>query len=84
MGILNDFLVLNWLFKKQNTFVFSTFKHLFGEYVMALKWDNIVQEIHLKVNLYTRWSNSGIVSTKSVFVSNDKRSYYIRRIATQN
>ena len=54
---------------------------------MALKWDNIVQEIHLKVNLYNRWGNSGRVSKgsiKSDFVSHDKRSYYIRRITTQN
>ncbi len=34
--------------------VFSAFKRLFGEHLMALKWDNIMQEVRLKVALYNR------------------------------
>ena len=29
---------------------------------MTLKWDNIVQEIHLKVNLYNRWRDESIAA----------------------
>ena len=32
---------------------FSIFKRVFGEHVMALKWENIVQEIRFKVGPYT-------------------------------
>ena len=34
--------------------VFSIFKRVFGEHVMALRWDNIIQEIRLKMALYNK------------------------------
>ena len=37
--------------------VFSAFKRLFGEHLMALKWDNIVQEVRLKVIQYNIYVN---------------------------
>ena len=40
--------------------VFSIFKRMFGEHVMALKWENIIQEIRLKVALYNRWRDESI------------------------
>ncbi len=40
--------------------VFSVFKRLFGEHLMALKWDNIVQEIRLKVIQYNKWRDESI------------------------
>ena len=40
--------------------VFSIFKRIFGEHVMALKWSNIIQEIRLKVALYNRWRDESI------------------------
>ena len=40
--------------------VFSAFKRLFGEHLMALKWENIVQEVRLKVSLYNRWRDESI------------------------
>ncbi len=40
--------------------VFSAFKRLFGEHLMALKWDNIIQEVRLKVALYNRWRDESI------------------------
>ena len=40
--------------------VFSAFKRLFGEHLMALKWDNILQEVRLKVALYNRWRDESI------------------------
>ena len=40
--------------------VFSAFKRLFGEHLMALKWDNIVQEVRLKVALYNRWRDESM------------------------
>ena len=40
--------------------VFSVFKRLFGEHLMALKWENIVQEIRLKVALYNKWRDESI------------------------
>ncbi len=40
--------------------VFSAFKRLFGEHLMALKWENIVQEVRLKVALYNRWRDESI------------------------
>ena len=40
--------------------VFSAFKRLFGEHLMALKWDNILQEVRLKVALYNRWRDESM------------------------
>ena len=40
--------------------MFSIFKRMFGEHVMALKWENIMQEIRLKVALYNRWRDESI------------------------
>ena len=40
--------------------VFSMFKRMFGEHVTALKWENILQEIRLKVALYNRWRDESI------------------------
>ena len=40
--------------------VFSLFKRLFGEHVTALKWENIIQEILLKVALYNKWRDESI------------------------
>ena len=40
--------------------VFSVFKRLFGEHLMALKWDNIVQEVRLKVALYNKWRDESM------------------------
>ncbi len=40
--------------------VFSAFKRLFSEHLMALKWDNILQEVRLKVALYNRWRDESI------------------------
>lgn len=40
--------------------VFSMFKRLFGEHLMALKWENIVQEVRLKVALYNKWRDESI------------------------
>ena len=40
--------------------VFSAFKRLFGEHLMALKWENIVQEVRLKVALYNRWRDESM------------------------
>ncbi len=40
--------------------VFSAFKRLFGEHLMALNWDNIIQEVRLKVALYNRWRDESI------------------------
>jgi len=34
--------------------VISSFKRLFGDAVAARRWDNIAQEINLKVNIYNR------------------------------
>ena len=39
---------------------FSIFKRIFGEHVMSLKWENIIQEIRLKVALYNRWRDESI------------------------
>ena len=39
---------------------FSIFKRIFGEYLMSLKWKNIIQEILLKVALYNRWRDESI------------------------
>jgi hypothetical protein len=40
--------------------VFSIFKRVFGEHLMALKWDSIIQEIRLKVTLYNKWRDESI------------------------
>lgn len=40
--------------------VFSAFKRMFGEHLMALKWENIVQEVRLKAALYNRWRDESI------------------------
>ncbi len=40
--------------------VFSIFKRVFGEHVLALKWENIVHEIQLKVSLYNRWRDESL------------------------
>ncbi len=40
--------------------VFSAFKRLFGEHLMALKWENIVQEIRLKVIQCNKWRDESI------------------------
>ncbi len=40
--------------------VFSAFKRMFGVHVMALKWENIVQEIRLKVIQYNKWRDESI------------------------
>ena len=39
---------------------FSIFKRVFGEHVMPPKWENIIQEIQLKVALYNRWKDESI------------------------
>ena len=41
--------------------VFSAFKRLFGEHLLALKWENIVQEVKLKVIQYNKWRDESIV-----------------------
>ena len=40
--------------------VFSAFKRLLGEHLMALKWDNIMQEVRFKVALHNRWRDESI------------------------
>ncbi|MYB30704.1 MAG: transposase [Cenarchaeum sp. SB0663_bin_5] len=40
--------------------VFSIFKRVFGEHAMALKQENIVQEIYLKVALYNKWRDESL------------------------
>ena len=40
--------------------VFSIFKRVFGEHVMSLKWESIIQEIRLKVVLYNKWRDESI------------------------
>ncbi len=40
--------------------VFSIFKRVFGEHVLAFKWENIVHEIRLKVFLYNRWRDESL------------------------
>lgn len=40
--------------------VFSIFKRVFGEHVMPLKWEGIIQEIRLKVALYNKWRDESI------------------------
>ncbi len=40
--------------------VFSAFKRLFGEHLMALERDNILQEVRFKVVLYNRWRDESI------------------------
>ena len=40
--------------------VFSIFKRMLGEHGTALKWENIVQEIRLKVALYNKWRDESI------------------------
>ena len=39
---------------------FSIFKRVFGEHVMSLNWENIIQEIRLKAALYSRWRDESI------------------------
>ena len=39
---------------------FSTFKRVFGEHVMSLAWENIIQEMRLKVALYSKWRDESI------------------------
>ena len=39
---------------------FSIFKRIFGEHVMSLTWENIIQEIRLKVALYNKWRDESI------------------------
>ena len=39
---------------------FSIFKRVFGEHVMSLKWESIIQEIRLKVALYNKWRDESI------------------------
>lgn len=34
--------------------VISSFKRLFGDFVRAVRWENVVQEMNLKVNAYNR------------------------------
>ena len=41
---------LRWLVE----IVISSFKRLFGDSVAARKWENVVQEISLKINIYNR------------------------------
>ena len=40
--------------------VFSAFKRLLGEHLMALKWGHILQEVRLKVALYNRWRDESM------------------------
>ena len=46
--------------------VFSLFKRLFGEHVTALKWENINQEILLKVALYNKWRDESISGSRCI------------------
>ena len=39
---------------------FSIFKRIFGEQVLSLKWEDIIQEIRLKVALYNKWRDESI------------------------
>ena len=39
---------------------FSIFKRIFGEHVMSLKWESIIQKIRLKVALYNKWRDESI------------------------
>ena len=39
---------------------FSIFKRIFGEHVMSLKWENVIQEIRIKVALYNKWRDESI------------------------
>ncbi len=47
---------MRWLVES----VFSEFKRLLGEHLMALKWENIVQEVRLKVIQYNKWRDESI------------------------
>jgi len=35
--------------------VISAIKRMFGEDLRALKWENIVQEVKLRIWLYNKW-----------------------------
>ena len=39
--------------------IFSAFKRIFGESVMARKWDNIVQKVLFKVSAWNRITAKG-------------------------
>ena len=39
---------------------FSIFKRVFGEYVMSLTWEGIIQEIRLKVAPYSKRGDESI------------------------
>ena len=39
---------------------FSIFKRIFGEHVLSLQWESIIQEIRLKVALYNKWRDESI------------------------
>ena len=36
-------------------YVFSAFKRMFGDHLLSLKWENIIQEMKLKVGTYNKW-----------------------------
>ena len=36
---------------------FSSIKRTFGEYVISLKWENIINELFLKASLYNMFIN---------------------------
>ena len=35
---------------------------MFGEHLMSVKWENMVKEVMLRVYLYNRWIEQGILS----------------------
>lgn len=37
--------------------VFSSLKRIFGEYIKAVKWDNMVRELMIKANVYNIFTN---------------------------
>ena len=39
---------------------FSTFKRAFGEHVMSLRWESIIQKIRIKVAPYHKWRDESI------------------------
>ena len=39
---------------------FSIFKRISGKHAISLKWENIIQEIRLKMALYNRWRDESI------------------------
>ena len=39
---------------------FSTFKRVFGEHVLSLQWESIIQEMRLEMAPYNKWRGESI------------------------